>query len=189
MPWIEVIGEDEAEGAVKRAYDDVVARRGKLSNIMKVQGLNAEAMTRHLELYVTLMFGDSGLTRAERELIGVVVSAANRCAYCVEHHAEPLRRNWKDDARVDAVIADWRGAPLSPRERALAAYADKLTRAPGEAAEDDVAALRARGLSDRDVLDADMITAYFNFVNRIAAGLGVESSPEEVAGYKDDGSR
>ncbi len=184
MPWIRVIGEGEAEGAVRDAYDDVVARRGKLSNIMRVQGLNAEAMTRHLELYVTLMFGDSALSRAERELIAVVVSAANRCEYCVSHHAEPLRRYWKDDARVDAVTKDWREAPLSARERALAAYADKLTRAPGDAAEEDVTALRAQGFSDRDVLDANMITAYFNFVNRIAAGLGVECSPEEVRGYK-----
>jgi len=66
----------------------------------------------------------------------------------------------------------------------LAAYADKLTRAPGDATEEDVAALRAQGLSARDILDVNMIAAYFNFVNRIAAGLGVEYSPEEVRGYK-----
>jgi len=184
MPWIKVIGEDEAEGAVKDAYEEVMRARGKLSNIMRVQSLNAEAMTRHLELYVTLMFGDSSLTRAERELIAVVVSSANRCAYCVNHHAEPLRFFWKDDERVDAVIAGWREAPLSARERALAAYADKLTRAPGDVAEEDVAALRAQGLSDRDILDVNMIAAYFNLVNRVAAGLGVECTPDEVRGYK-----
>jgi uncharacterized peroxidase-related enzyme len=184
MPWIKVIGEDEAEGAVRDAYDDVVRARGKLSNIMTVQSLNAEAMAKHLELYLALMFGDSALSRLERELIAVVVSSANRCEYCVNHHAEPLRFYWKDDARVDAVITDWREAPLSARERALAAYADKLTRAPGDATEEDVAALRAQGLSDRDILDVNMIAAYFNFVNRIAAGLGVEYSPEEVRGYK-----
>jgi uncharacterized peroxidase-related enzyme len=184
MPWIKVIGEDEAEGAVRDAYEDVIRTRGKLSNIMTVQSLNAEAMARHLELYLALMFGDSALSRAERELIAVVVSSANRCEYCVNHHAEPLRRYWKDDARVDALTADWREAPLSARERALAAYADKLTRTPGDVKEDDVAALRAQAFSDRDVLDVNMITAYFNFVNRIAAGLGVEYSPEEGAGYK-----
>jgi uncharacterized peroxidase-related enzyme len=184
MPWIKVIGEDEAEGAVRDAYEDVIRTRGKLSNIMTVQSLNAEAMARHLELYLALMFGDSALSRAERELIAVVVSSTNRCEYCVNHHAEPLRRYWKDDARVDALTADWREAPLSARERALAAYADKLTRTPGDVKEDDVAALRAQAFSDRDVLDVNMITAYFNFVNRIAAGLGVEYSPEEGAGYK-----
>lgn len=184
MSWIKVVAEDEAAGELKEAYDKIVRERGKLSNIMKVEGLNAEAMTRHLELYVTLMFGDSALTRAERELIAVVVSTANRCAYCVDHHAEPLRRYWKGDERVEAVIADWRAATLSARERALAAYADKLTGAPGEMTESDVAALRGQGFSDRDVLDVNMITAYFNFVNRVAAGLGVERSPEEVRGYR-----
>lgn len=183
MPWIEVVAEDEAAGEVKEAYEKVVRERGKLSNIMRVQSLNAAAMARHLDLYVTLMFGESALTRPERELIAVVVSAANRCEYCVRHHAEPLRAYWKDDARVEKVAAAWRDAPLSSRERALAAYADKLTRAPGGMTEEDVAALRAEGLSDRDVLDVDMITAYFNFVNRIAAGLGVEFTAEEVGGY------
>jgi uncharacterized peroxidase-related enzyme len=169
MAWIKVVAEDEAAGELKEAYDRVVRERGKLSNIMKVQSLNAAAMTRHLELYVTLMFGDSALSR---------------CEYCVNHHAEPLRGYWKDDARVDALTVDWREASLSARERVLAAYADKLTRTPGDVAEDDVAALRAQGFSDRDILDVNMITAYFNFVNRIAAGLGVEYSPEEGVGYK-----
>lgn len=184
MPWITVIDENDAAGRLKEVYDDVVRERGKLSNIMKVQSLNAEAMARHLELYVTLMFGESALTRAERELVAVVVSSANRCGYCVNHYAHALRVYWKDDERVDAAIRDWREPPLSPRERALAAHAEKLTRAPGDVTEEDVAALRAQGFSDRDVLDVNMITAYFNFVNRVAAGLGVEYTPEEVRGYK-----
>jgi uncharacterized peroxidase-related enzyme len=184
MPWIKVIDEAEAAGKLKEVYDDVIRERGKLSNIMRVQSLNAEAMARHLGLYVTLMFGESALTRAEREFIAVVVSSANHCEYCVNHHARPLRSYWKDDERVDAAIRDWREAPLSPRERALAAYAEKLTRAPGDVAEEDVAALRALGLSECDILDVNMITAYFNFVNRIAAGLGVEHTPDEVRGYK-----
>jgi uncharacterized peroxidase-related enzyme len=184
MAWIKVIDEAEAAGKLREVYDDVIRERGKLSNIMRVQSLNAEAMARHLELYVTLMFGESALTRAERELVAVVVSSANRCQYCVNHHAEPLRLFWKDDERVDAAIRDWRDAPLSSRGRALAAYADKLTRAPGDVTEEDVAALRAEGFSDRDILDVNMIAAYFNFVNRVAAGLGVEYSPAEVRGYK-----
>lgn len=184
MPWIKVIDEAEAAGKLKEVYDDVIRERGKLSNIMRAQSLNAEAMARHLGLYVTLMFGESALTRAERELVAVVVSSANRCEYCVNHHAHALRAYWKDDERVDAAIGDWREAPLSPRERALAAYAEKLTRAPGDVTEDDVASLRVQGLSDRDILDVNMITAYFNFVNRVAAGLGVEYGPEEVRGYK-----
>jgi uncharacterized peroxidase-related enzyme len=184
MPWIDVVAEDEATGDVKAAYDRVVKERGKLSGIMLVQGLRPEAMLRHLELYVELSFGESGLTRAERELIAVVVSSANGCEYCVRHHARPLGVYWKDDARVEVVVRDWRAADLTDRERALAAYADKLTRAPADMIVEDVAALRAAGLSDRDVLDVNTIAAYFNFANRVVAGLGVEFSAGEVEGYK-----
>lgn len=184
MPWIDVVAPERAAGALRDVYERVVRERGKLSYIMQVQSLHPEAMASHLDLYVELMFGKSGLTRAERELIGVVVSAANRCAYCVRHHAEPLRAYWKEEARVAAAAADWRQTELTDRERALATYADKLTRAPGDMAEEDVASLRAAGFTDRDILDANMITAYFNFVNRLAAGLGVEFTAEEVRGYK-----
>ncbi len=63
-------------------------------------------------------------------------------------------------------------------------YVVKLTRAPETVMEADVAALRAQGLEDIAVLDLNLITSYFNFVNRIALGLGVEVSPGEVSGYR-----
>jgi uncharacterized peroxidase-related enzyme len=72
-----------------------------------------------------------------------------------------------------AVEVDWRSAELSSARRAMLAYAVKLTRRPGEMVEGDVAALRAQGFSDRDVLDIVEVTAYYAYVNRIADGLGV----------------
>lgn len=68
---------------------------------------------------------------------------------------------------------------LTDRERALITYADKLTRAPASIGEEDIAALRARGLHDRAIHDACAIVAYFAFVNRIADGLGVELEGDE----------
>ena len=73
--------------------------------------------------------------------------------------------------------ADWRTAPLSAPDRALAAYADDLTRAPGAPARPRLAALRAAGFVDVDLLRATEIVGYFNFVNRLASGLGVELEP------------
>jgi uncharacterized peroxidase-related enzyme len=55
-----------------------------------------EAMNQHLDLYMTLLFGKSGLSRAERELIAVVVSAANECGYCISHHAVALKNYWNE---------------------------------------------------------------------------------------------
>lgn len=65
-------------------------------------------------------------------------------------------------------------APLGPRSRALVDYALKLTRAPWTAREADIDALRREGLNDRAIHDAASIAAYFNYVNRLASGLGVE---------------
>lgn len=68
---------------------------------------------------------------------------------------------------------DWRTAPLAPPEAALCAYADKLTRTPAAMSAADVAALRAAGFDDAGVHDAAQVIGYFNYINRIADGLGI----------------
>ncbi len=78
------------------------------------------------------------------------------------------------DAYVAAVKRDWREAPLAPLDRALCAFADKLTRTPGEMDRGDVDALRKAGLDDRGIHDATQIVAYFNYINRIADALGTD---------------
>ena len=71
-------------------------------------------------------------------------------------------------------MADFRTAPLTARERAMADYAVKLTTNPAAVVAEDVVALRGAGFNDADILDICQITAYFNFVNRMANGLGIE---------------
>jgi len=78
------------------------------------------------------------------------------------------------DAYVAAVKSDWREAPLAPLDRALCAFAEKLTRTPGAMAMSDVDALRKAGLDDRGVHDAVQIIGYFNYINRIADALGTD---------------
>ena len=90
------------------------------------------------------------------------------------HHRRGLRRLLKDDALLVAIEADWRSADLGPKRRAMLDYAVKLTLAPGEMVAADVAALRAVGFGDRDILDICEVTAYYAYVNRIADGLGVD---------------
>jgi uncharacterized peroxidase-related enzyme len=75
-------------------------------------------------------------------------------------------------------MTDWRTAPLSARETALAAYAEKLTREPSRMTEADLGALRAAGLTDRDILDAVQVIGYFNLINRVADALGVDLEPD-----------
>jgi uncharacterized peroxidase-related enzyme len=90
-----------------------------------------------------------------------------------------------DDAWVDQVRDDWRQADLSPRHAALCAYADKLTRTPGAMTADDLAPLRALGLKDRDLLDLVQVVGYFNYINRVADGLGVRDEEEWSAPRHD----
>lgn len=183
MAWIETVHEDAAEGDLKSVYDSIEAARGRLSNIMRVHSLNPEAMRTHMGLYLAVMFGRSGLKRDERELLAAVVSATNGCEYCMRHHGEALNAYWKDDARVAQVAEDYRQADVSDREQAMLDYGVKLTREPANVSESDVETLRSAGFSDRDVLDITLITSYFNFVNRIAEGLGVEVTDDEIGGY------
>lgn len=186
MSWIEEIEVSEADGRLAEIYADLIDKRGKVSNILKVQSLNPAAMSDHLRLYMTLMFGKSGLSRAEREAIAVVVSASNECAYCVSHHAEALRRYIKDEEIV-TMLAEADGLEtLEPRLSNIVRHAEKLTSAPAAMTEIDLGELRAVGLSEKDILDLTQIVAYFNFVNRMALGLGVVFNAEELSGYKDD---
>ncbi|MBI5246228.1 MAG: peroxidase-related enzyme [Elusimicrobia bacterium] len=180
--WIRIIEPDEAEGALKAVYDATSAKRGTLAAIHKIHSLHPETLTAHMALYMELLFGQSPLTRREREAIAVAVSRTNGCAYCVAHHAEALSRYEKSPDSLIAV-REGRWNVLDSRTARLCQYAEKLTRNPASVREADVASLRDTGLDDRAILDAAQIAAYFNFVNRLVLGLGV-GLEEERGGYR-----
>jgi uncharacterized peroxidase-related enzyme len=80
--WIEVVAEESAEGELAALYDEYRApQTGAVDNILKIHSLNPPTLRDHAQLYTTLMFGHGGLSRPEREMIGVVVSVENRCFY------------------------------------------------------------------------------------------------------------
>ena len=82
LAWIETVPEADATGELKRAYQragDV--KSGQVDHIMKIHSLNPASLVDHMHLYKTLMYAESPLTRVQREMIGVVVSAINRCEY------------------------------------------------------------------------------------------------------------
>ena len=82
MSWIEMISEKEASGKLKRIYQKLIGSEGeKVANILKVHSLNPAVLEAHLGLYRQIMYGQSPLTRVQREMIAVVVSAANQCHY------------------------------------------------------------------------------------------------------------
>lgn len=130
------------------------------------------------------MFGKSNLSREVREMIAVVVSTANKCDYCINHHAEALNFYWKNKEKLNHFISDFRSVEIESKVKSLLEYSYKLTVTPQNISSATIDNLRLSGWSDEDILLANLIISYFNFVNRIALGLGVEFSEDEVKGYK-----
>lgn len=175
MAYIETIHETEATGDVAQWYKRVGNPDGSVDNVMKIHSRNLETLRTHFEMYVQVMHKPSPLTHAEREMVGVVVSRINGCGYCLHHHHSGLLRRLSDD-RVNAANALRAGEPaeLSEREAEMLAFATKLTMSPGVMSEDDVQALREVGLDDHAILDLAQCIGYFNYVNRMVTGLGVQ---------------
>ncbi len=183
MPNIEVIQPEEAEGELKTIYEDLVRTRGKIAEVHKIQSLNPKSIVNHMDLYMTIMFGQSPLKRVQREMIGVVVSKANNCEYCQEHHAEAVNHYWKDDAKTELLRNDYNQVDLSKTDKLLCDYAWELTKNPTTETEQRFfEPLRKLGLEDRAILDATLVISYFNFVNRIVLSLGV-GLEQNVGGY------
>ena len=131
-------------------------------------------MWKHYDYYKHIMTGRSGLSRMQREMIAVVVSAANDCEYCLRHHRENLLELTGNESLCDKVANDHRNVDVGSKDIAMMAFADRLTRDPHQMRHSDVRELREEGFKDGEILDIVQVTAYFNFVNHMANGLGVE---------------
>lgn len=185
MANISVIQFEEASGRLKEIYEDLIEKRGKLAAVHTIQSLNPDSIVAHMELYMTIMFNHSPLSRPQREMIAVVVSAANGCVYCQQHHGAALNNYWKDAERVERLKKSFKNAELNMADAILCQYAIELTLRPDDFENVNRAEkLRQSGFEDRAILDATLVVAFFNFVNRMVLALGVESEEEAGVGYK-----
>ena len=173
MSWIKEIEVDEAKGKLKEVYNRILQRTDKVGNILKVHSLNPEVLEAHLGLYEEIMFGDSNLSRAQREMIAVVVSTTNSCDYWEEQHGEALREESEDELMTQ-IRKNYKTADITKKEKIMLRYAEKLTKESYNMTERDIENLRSVGYSDREIFDINQVCAYFNYVNCIADGLGVE---------------
>ncbi len=184
MTWIKCTDPKKASGRTKEVFDRILRERGHIANIFLAQSLDPDVLESHLDLYVTLMIEPGPLSREEREMIAVVVSAANRSAYGAVHHSEALETVEKDSEALYKLAKEFATKHESPRHKALLAYAAKLTLDPKEVTENDIKDLRAVGITDEEILRANLIASYFNFSNRIALGLGVDLEEGKARTYK-----
>ena len=188
--WISMIKDAEAGPALTSALDAARTPHGTVDNVMRVHSHRPNTMNGHVVLYRAALHDDANtLPTWLQETIASYVSVLNDCTYSYANH-------WKNAAHLigDADRADRIEAALQARrpedvfdgaELALMRYAEKLTMTPGSMTEPDVAALRAAGLDDGAILEANQIVCYFNYVNRSINGLGVTTEGDIVGYYSD----
>lgn len=185
MARIKVIQPEDATGTLHAIYHDAIEKRGKLAEVLKIQSLHPDSIKSHMNFYMDIMFSKTSLTRAEKEMIAIVVSSTNGCIYCQIHHAEALNYYWKDKERIELLKVDFKKAQLSFREEALCAFAIHLTQSPKEHENSDhTIILKAAGINEEGILDAALVTSYFNFVNRMVLSLGVQLEDHLGKGYR-----
>jgi uncharacterized peroxidase-related enzyme len=186
MAYIEMIAEDKAEGELQSLYDTYRAPWGGVDNILKIHSLLPHTLKPHVDLYRSVMFGKGPLTRRQREMIATVVSKTNRCVYCIRHHSDALYRLTKDKAFTNSIRDDFRRAEISAEEKVMLAFAEELTQHPAHDFSPMVQQLRENRFSDEAILHITLVVGYFNFVNRMAIGLGVELERYwQADGYSD----
>ncbi len=174
ITWLSLPDRSTLDADTLALLDKACANVGFLPNVFAAYTIRADHMLRWIKLFNAILRGESGLTPAEREMIGVVVSAENRCLYCLVSHGAELRQLLGDVVLAEQISYDYRRAALDARTRAMLDYAVKLTRTPVECSEADIDTLRAHGFSDRDIFDIAETAAMFNFTNRLASATGMQ---------------
>lgn len=169
---------DPLPDATQRYFDICQDKLGMIPNVLKAHAFDVEKLNAFTALYNDLMLGDSALTKLEREMIAVVVSSINRCFYCQVAHGATLRQLSGSAELGEMLVMNWRVAPLTDRQRAMLGFAEKVTRASATIEEDDRAALRNAGFSDRDIWDIANVTGFFNMSNRVASAIDMRPNGE-----------
>jgi uncharacterized peroxidase-related enzyme len=125
-----------------------------------------------------LMEKESGLTKAEHEMIVVATSGANQCLYCVVAHGAILRIRAKNPRVADQVAVNHHKAEITLRQKAMLDFAMKVSQASAAVGDEDYAALRAHGFSDEDAWDIGAIAAFFAMSNRLANMSGMRPNDD-----------
>jgi uncharacterized peroxidase-related enzyme len=163
---------------IQALFADMRVKPGFVPNVYQAYSLRPQQLRGFIALYDAIMTEASGLTKAEREMIAVAVSAQNHCFYCLTSHGAVLRVRAKDDVLADTIAANYRAADLTPRQRAMLDLAIKVTTDSAAVGDQDIAALRNHGFTDEDIMDIIQTAALFNYSNRVASALNLRPNHE-----------
>jgi uncharacterized peroxidase-related enzyme len=157
---------------------EVQEKAGFIPNVFVTLAHRPEEFRAFFAYHDALMLKESGLTKAEREMIVVATSGANDCLYCIVAHGAILRVYAKNPLVADQVAANYRKADISERQKAMLAFALKVALRSAEIVETDFADLHRHGFSDEDIWDIGAIAAFFALSNRIANLIGMRPNDE-----------
>lgn len=185
--WIRMIPDDEADDGLLDILKLARTPHGTVDNVMRVHSLRPNTMKGHVVLYRAALHDDANtLPLWLQETIGSYVSILNDCPYSLANHWANARDLIADENRAreieQALHARRPEDAFDGSELALMRYAEKLTLDPGHMVKADVDALKDAGIDDGQILEANQIICYFNYVNRTLNGLGV-TTDGDIVGY------
>jgi uncharacterized peroxidase-related enzyme len=166
----------EAENAAYFAKCE--EKLGFVPNVLRAYAFDNAKLRAFILMADDLMLADSGLSKAEREMIAVAVSAVNHCHYCLTSHGAALRQRAGDPELGELIAQNYRAAALEPRHQAMLDFCVKLTEAPDKIGEVDREGLRGVGFSDRDIWDIAAVASFYNMTNRMAAAVDMKPNRE-----------
>ena len=155
--------------AMEAYFKKCEEKLGFVPNVLKAYAFAMPKLEAFVAMYNDLMLAPSGLSKLEREMIAVAVSAQNRCYYCLVAHGAAVRTLTEDPVLGELMVMNYRSTRLTERQRAMLDFAVKLTTQPWEIEEEDRERLRRAGFSDRDIWDISAVAGFFNMSNRVAS--------------------
>jgi len=169
---------DDLPADLRARILEVQEKAGFVPNVFLALAHRPDECRAFLDYHDALMLREGGLTKAEREMIVVATSEANNCVYCVVAHGAILRVYAKNPLVADQVAVNYRKADITPRQKAMLAFALKVATASATIEDPDFEALRLRGFSDEDIWDIGAISALFALSNRMANLISMRPNEE-----------
>jgi uncharacterized peroxidase-related enzyme len=157
---------------------EVQEKAGFIPNVFLTLAHRPDEFRAFFAYHDALMLKEGGLSKAEREMIVVATSGANDCLYCIVAHGAILRVYAKNPVVADQVAVNYRKADITPRQKAMLAFALKVAQRSQDIVDEDFAALRAIGFSDDDIWDIGGIAAFFALSNRMANLISMRPNDE-----------
>jgi uncharacterized peroxidase-related enzyme len=168
----------ELEPELRDYFRACEEKLGFVPNVLKAFAFDNKKLKCFIDMVDDLMLGESGLSRLDREMIAVAVSAVNHCHYCLTAHGSAVRYRSNDPMLGDTIEHNYRVAALTLKQKAMLDFAVKLTEAPDKIENSDRDMLRQLGFTDRDIWDISAVAAFFNMSNRLASAADMRPNAE-----------